>query len=76
MAGSVLPPVFTPFGPDGPNVYLSKDANPPSHAGDGSFDLGDWVINTAPTAGGTLLWVCTGAGTGATATFKAVAIAS
>jgi len=72
----VQPPNFQPFGSSGPNVWLSTSNAAPSSAGDGYFNVGDWVINTAPAAGGTLLWVCTGAGTGATATFKAVVIAA
>jgi hypothetical protein len=36
--------------------------------------LGDFVINTAPTAGGVFGWSCTTAGS--TATWKAVAIAA
>lgn len=76
MAGTVKVPVFSLLGPDGPDFYLSTDNNPPSHAGDGNFNLGDIIWNSAPTAGGTLLWVCTTAGTGATATFKGVAISA
>ncbi len=76
MAGTTKAPVFQPFGDQGPYVYLSTDANPPSHAGDGPYRLGDWIINSIPAGSGTLLWVVTVAGTGATATFKAVAIAA
>jgi len=76
MAGTVQAYVDTPFGPSGPRFYISTDNNPPSHAGDGSFGVGDVIWNSAPAAGGTLLWVCTTAGTGATATFKAVAISA
>ena len=42
----------------------------PSAAGDGYFQVGDRVINTAPATGQPYAWVCTVAGTGATATFK------
>lgn len=44
----------------------------PSDANEGPFMVGDEVINTAPAAGGSSYrgWVCTTAGTGATATFK------
>ncbi len=76
MAGTVKPPVFTPFGTEGPTVFLSTDGNPPSHAGDGDFKVGDWIINTVPTASGVSHWVCTAGGTGATATFNAVATAA
>lgn len=48
----------------------------PSAATDGPFKVGDWIVNTAPTAGGTAVWICTTAGTGATGTFKAVSIAA
>ena len=74
MAGTVKVPIFQLFGEAGPDFYMSTDANPPSHAGDGNFNVGDIIWNSAPTAGGVLLWVCTGAGTGATATFKTVSI--
>lgn len=40
----------------------------------GAHKVGDCIINTAPTAGGTFAWVCTTAGT--PGTFKAVAIAA
>lgn len=76
MAGTVKPPVFQLLGGDGPTFYLSTDANPPSHAGDGTFKVGDVVWNSAPTAGGVLCWVVTGAGNGATATFKTVVISA
>jgi hypothetical protein len=38
----------------------------------GTWNQGDRVWNTAPTAGGTLGWVCTTGGTGAGAVWKAV----
>lgn len=76
MAGTIRPELITPFGPSGPTWYLSTDNNPPSHAGDGNFNVGDRIINIAPAAGGTAEWICTAAGTGATATFKAVAISA
>ncbi len=76
MAGTIRPPQFDPFGDQGPNVYLSTDGNPPSHAGDGNFVVGDWIINTVPTAAGVSHWVCTAGGTGATAVFNACVIAA
>lgn len=76
MAAGVRPPTFQPFGEQGPTVYLSNDNNPPAAAGDGTFKIGDLIWNTAPAAGGTLVWVVTTAGTGATAVFKAVAVAA
>ena len=42
----------------------------PTLASDGPFKVGDWVINSTPTTGGVAVWICTVAGTGATATFK------
>jgi hypothetical protein len=44
----------------------------PSLASDGPFAVGDWIINTSPSNGGTAFWVVTAAGTGATATFRTV----
>lgn len=35
---------------------------PPSSASDGSYEVGDIVWNTAPTAGGYIGWVCVAAG--------------
>lgn len=77
MAGTVRPPIFLIFGDEGPRVFLSTDGNPPSHAGDGDFRVGDWIINTVPTAGGAgvAMWICTTAGNGATATFTALTLA-
>ncbi len=48
----------------------------PSAATDiGPYSVGDIVWNTAPTAGGTLCWVCTTAGaTGAVAVFTALTL--
>lgn len=40
----------------------------------GTWKIGDTVFNDTPTAGGTLCWVCTTAGT--PGTWKAVAIAA
>lgn len=40
----------------------------------GTYKLGDIVLNTAPTAGGTFAWSCTAAGT--PGTWKAVALGS
>jgi len=44
----------------------------PTVATEGPFMVGDIVWNTVPAAGGATYmgWVCTTAGTGATATFK------
>lgn len=44
----------------------------PSAASDGPFKVGDWIVNTSPSSGGNAFWVVTVAGTGATATFRAV----
>jgi hypothetical protein len=44
----------------------------PSLAGEGPFEVGDWVIHTDAAVGEPPAWVCTAAGTGATATFGAM----
>ena len=41
----------------------------------GTYKVGDTVINTVPTAGGTYAWVCTTAGTTG-GTWKAIAVAA
>lgn len=76
MAGTIRPPEFHSWGDEGPRIYLSTDGNPPSHAGDGTFRIGDWIINTIPTAAGVAFWVCTTAGAGDVAVFKGVATAA
>lgn len=72
MAGTVRPATFQPYGDEGPTIFLSTDGNPPSHIGDGTFKVGDRVINTVPTAGGIAEWIVTTGGNGATATFTAL----
>ena len=72
MAAIINPPKLLWFGVM--SVYLSVGNAPPSNAGDGTFEVGDWVINGAPTAGGTSHWICTVRGAGNVATFKAVAL--
>jgi len=54
------------------NIYFATAV--PSLAGEGPFEVGDWIILTAPTAAAAPGWVCTARGTGATATFKAMAV--
>ena len=48
----------------------------PTVTGEGPFLVGDFMVNTAPTGSGTFGWACTGAGTGATSTWAAVALAA
>lgn len=54
---------------DGMKEYYGDAA--PSASTDGTFAVGDRVINTAPAAGGNPGWVCTTAG--APGTWKAMA---
>jgi hypothetical protein len=49
---------------------------PPTLATEGPYAVGDVIVNTAPTAGGTYCWVCTTAGQGNVAVFKAIAVAA
>ncbi len=60
----------------GPNNRMYWGTGVPTVAGDGVFMVGDVIINTVPTAGGTDRWVCTTGGAGGTAVFKAVALAA
>lgn len=46
----------------------------PSSAGDGNFVVGDRVIITTPATGQPYIYVCTVAGTGASATFKSISL--
>ena len=71
MAAAVKPPIFL-LGTA--QLYMSDTGAPPSAAGDGNFVVGDIILNSVPTAGGTFCWVCTTAGPGGTAVFKTVAI--
>jgi len=48
----------------------------PTLATEGPFSVGDVIINTAPTAGGTYSWVCTTAGSGSTSVWKTVALSA
>ena len=64
MATGVRSQVFQPFGDEGPTVYLSNDNNAPASSTDPYFDLGDWIINTAPVQSGVFLWVVCSAGQG------------
>lgn len=57
-------------GPNNRKYY--GDAYPT--ATDFTYAVGDILINTAPTAGGTYAWVCTTGG--APGTWKAIAIAA
>lgn len=54
-------------------LIFTDQTSPPSVATDGNFSQGDWIITTAPTASNPPGWVCVAGGTGATATFKALA---
>lgn len=59
----------------GLNMRYFASAVPSAATELGPFVVGDEVVNTAPTAGGTHKWICTTAGAnGSTAVFKPVAI--
>lgn len=72
MADAIKVPKLLWFGQM--SVYLGSTSAPPSAAGDGTFEVGDLVINNAPTPSGTWAWVCTTRGVGGTAVFKAIAV--
>lgn len=61
----------TEFGPFN-RMYWGTAA--PTLSTDGTYQVGDVVWNTTPTAGGTAAWLCTVAGT--PGTWKAVALGS
>lgn len=48
----------------------------PTLAGEGPFKVGDVIFNTAPAAAGVYMWVCTTAGTGATAVWKTLTLSA
>ena len=73
MAFTIQPNVFE-WGPLGGKMLFGSAA--PTLAAEGPYNVMDVIVNTVPTAGGTFAWVCTSAGTGATATFKTVVISS
>lgn len=63
---------ITPWSSEGPSIYSGSAY--PTAAGQGTYNVGDWIVNTAPTAGGTAAWVCTAAGS--PGTWKVIALAS
>jgi len=60
----------------GPLNQLWYSTTAPASASEGPFKVGDWVILTNPTASNPVIYVCTVAGTGATATFKTISLSS
>ena len=74
MAAAVTPEGPFMLGPM--RIFLSAAGAPPSAAGDGVYELGDWIINRAPAAGGAGIshWICTTAGVGGTAVFTSVTL--
>jgi hypothetical protein len=73
MAFAIQPQVIQ-WGPVGAKMLFGSAT--PTLASEGPYAVGDIIVNTAPTAGGTFAWVCTTAGTGAVAVFKAIAVAA
>ena len=57
--------------PAGKRILLAGTAAPTT----GTWAVGDTVLNSAPSAGGTFAWVCTTAGTTG-GTWKAIAVAA
>jgi hypothetical protein len=59
-----------PWSTEGPRMFVGT-----TYPTTGSWNVGDLVINTAPTSGGTWAWVCTTAGTTG-GTWKTISVQS